>query len=377
MRVRASNQIAIGFVLLMAGVYGGYRVVTARLIDSAVFPEIKPGRINLVGIDTGAGYRIIVSNQMAQLVESLSAEALEAGDQESEEEGAKRRVPLKELLQVLQGKGEALGPFVTAMNDELRQQQLPSNLEELSWTPEQVQLALGGDAALKAKLERQLNIGLDGTPPEHVSLSAVFDGIYLKVPVSLSVPVAGQPTTVEGHIYTAYKARFVAQIEMKVGENAEDVNFVRGAYAEERARYLGPTGTREDIRQSLLDRVSPASVEKFLVNPQRVLSKAKVVVNDGFLEKAAMQEVPASDGKKRYDVTLDLSDEGRRRLWQYSRRNVGSQLLLVADGAAVAAPRIQHELAAGDVTIKQLPDETLATDLVDAVNQIAAARNPK
>jgi hypothetical protein len=63
------------------------------------------------------------------------------------------------------------------------------------------------------------------------------------------------------------------------------------------------------------------------------------------------------------------SDEGRKRLWKYSINEVGSQILLLVDGIAIAAPRIQHPLTQSQLSIKGLPDEVLVSDAADAMNK--------
>lgn len=376
--MRSSTKIAIGFVVLLLVGYFGYNGISAALIDNEVFTKLSPGRVNLVGIDAGAGYRILVSNQMAQLVESSTtgedSDLQVADDQESQEDGPKRRIPLKEMLKVLQGDAVALGRLVTAMNDELRSVELPPNLEELSWTPEEIKKALDGDKALEAKLVRRLNMKLDGTPAEWVSVSAIFDGIFLKLPITLNVPVAGTPTPITGTIYMPYKPNFVGQLEMKIGERADDQAFVRGTYQQMRQSLASGEIGKEDIRKSLLSRIDPAATAKFAANPARILSKATVVVNETLMQSAEVKKVAMSDGKVYHDLNIIVSDEGRKRLWQYSRRNRGNQLLLISDGAAIAAPRIRYDIVTSDVAIKQLPDEELAMETADLIQSLAKER---
>lgn len=372
--MRASTKIALGAAAIVAGVYFGYGFVSSMMIDKEVFTPIKPGRVNLVGVDTGAGYRIIVSNQMAQLVENSGQGSDEAEDREREDDGSKRRIPLKELLQVLQGNEAALGPFVTRMNDELRQVNLPPNVDEISWTPDQITKALEGDAQLKAKLERQMNVGLNGIPPDRVSLNAVFDGIYIKLPVTINVPIEGKPTPMTGHIHIPYRPRFVMQFEMKVAQRAEDTDFVAGTYAADRQDVIANPKKAEDVAKALRDRIDPRATEQYALQPRRILESARVVLSDTFFESTSISSFTTTDGKKLFDLGIRLNDEGRRRLWQYSRQNVGNQLLLISDGAAIAAPRIRHELSSRDVTIKQLPDETLALEVKELIDEIAKNR---
>ena len=80
-----------------------------------------------------------------------------------------------------------------------------------------------------------------------------------------------------------------------------------------------------------------------------------------------MEENISETGKPLYDLVLDLNDEGRDRLWKYSRNKVGTQLLLIVDGVAIAAPRVRHELAQKTVTITQMPDKALIQDAIDDI----------
>jgi hypothetical protein len=69
-----------------------------------------------------------------------------------------------------------------------------------------------------------------------------------------------------------------------------------------------------------------------------------------------------------YDLTVDFNDEGRRRLWQYSKKRVGTQVLLTADGIPITQARILHELAQSELTIKQMQDYNLVKDATDRIN---------
>jgi hypothetical protein len=68
-------------------------------------------------------------------------------------------------------------------------------------------------------------------------------------------------------------------------------------------------------------------------------------------------------------MALNLTPEGKDRLWQFSRKgNIGAQLLVIHNGIAIAAPRIRHELAQSNVSITQLPERSLAQETVDFLN---------
>ncbi|MCA1998102.1 MAG: hypothetical protein LDL56_12850, partial [Armatimonadetes bacterium] len=69
MRLRATQKIAIGFVALTAVVVFGYKFVTDRMVLTQRFPNLAPGKATLLGIDPGAGFRIVVANRIAGLVQ--------------------------------------------------------------------------------------------------------------------------------------------------------------------------------------------------------------------------------------------------------------------------------------------------------------------
>jgi preprotein translocase subunit SecD len=75
-----------------------------------------------------------------------------------------------------------------------------------------------------------------------------------------------------------------------------------------------------------------------------------------------------------YDVTLEVTEVGRKRLWRYSRENPGFQLLFTTDGVAIGAPIISGELMSKSVKMSQMPDEGLVKEAVDAISSAQGAR---
>ena len=125
------------------------------------FSPVAPGRVNLVGINPGAGYQIIIANDVAQLIVSqggFGAKETEAGG--ATEGSIKKRVPMREMLGVLRGDGSKLGPFVMKMNDQDKEDEWPPI--RVDWTKADLDKAIAGDPKLKAKLEHDLNVHLDG-----------------------------------------------------------------------------------------------------------------------------------------------------------------------------------------------------------------------
>jgi hypothetical protein len=362
MKIRSSTKIGVGFALLAILSVSGYRFYMERSIANEHFNPAIPGDVNLVGIDTGAGYKIIVANQMAQLVQVSG----DFGAKETESAGAtegaiKKRIPIREMLSVLRGDPKAVGPFVMAMND-MSENDLPPVAPV--WKAEDLRKALAGDKALEAKLVRDLNMKLDGTPLSQLRIASLENGIVVDSPVEVTVNLAGQVKKVEGRVREAYRPRLMKAVEARYADKANLTREMQaGFYQEEAAKQMGAGGNREDVRRSIESIISPSQAKGRAGTAERVLRSATVVVNETHITEASSREYDTSDGK-RYDVTVRLTDEGRRRLWKHSHDKVGTQLLLISDGVAIDAPRISHELAQGELTITQMRDRVLVEDAV-------------
>lgn len=366
MALRTSTKIFLGFAVLTLGSYYGYQIVSDRIVMSEKFAPLTPGRVNVVGIDPGAGYQIIVANQMAQLVQTQGGFGAKESDNGGADSGAiKKRVPVKEMLEVLQGSGKALGPFVMTLNDMSENDDWPS--VRVVWTKEQIQKALNGDKALQAKLEHDLNMHLDGTPLSQLSLSSLANGIIIDTPVSVIVNIDGKQTPVVGRVQEPYRPRMIRAVEESYKDKQVTPDMIKGYYAAEAMKALKDKD-REIISDSLKDRISDRLAKEREETPERVLKSATIVINDSLITDARYKGYDTTNGKM-FDLTIDLTDEGRRRLWQFSKGRVGTQLLLVTDGIPIEAPQIQHELAQGELTVTQMPDEVLVRETVDMINE--------
>lgn len=372
MKLHKEHKIAIGFVVLGAAAYFGYNGYAAYAIDRVKFAPIKPGRVNILGIDTSKGYRIIVANQVAQLiqggVDEFGAPDFSETDSNSNQ---KRRVPLREMLQALQGDEVALGKFITGMNEQLRQVEMPT--EEIYWTTDDIQKALDGDAQLRAKLEADLNMRLDGKPLDQIRMKSIQNGIVIKCRIPIDVPVEGQTRTLVGEVKVPYRPRFVEDLEKRYEQQFNlTAEKIKGYYLELADELAANPATAEDITRSLRTRIDPAALQdRYAPKPLKdLLTTAQILLNDSFIEKASFNEQPGPEGKPVYDVQLDVNDEGRQRLWQFSRKQKGTQLLLVVDGIAIAAPRIRGEITQSQVTIRQIPDRGLVEEAVELINSL-------
>lgn len=372
---KASTRILIGFVALVLVLVFGYRFWSAQSVASKVFTPLAPSTVNIVGVDTSAGFRIIVSNGVAQVIDrAQSGEPFDpaSGEDEGDEMGApKKRVPIKEMLLSMQGDPEAIGRFVMVLN-EMRDDDLPP--VRVTWPKADIEKALGGDSKLKAKLERDLNTRLDGTPLPNFRRSTLNQGVVVEVPVTLEIRGSEGTKTVVGNVPIPYQTHFMRAVYEQIKRKTEinDAMLV-GYYGSEAKKLLGNPKSKEDVAASLRNLVSDATIAKYSELPQRVLNGAKIVVNDSLIESASYKPYETAEGNL-FRIDVRLSEEGRQRLWQYSRGKVGKQILLIVNGVAIAAPRIDHELAQRELSITQLRDERLAKDAVEGINDAGGTK---
>jgi len=368
MKIRSSTKITIGFVVLVTLGYGGYQFAMQKAIEGEHFDPVVPGNVNLVGIDPGAGYKIIVANFVAQLIEGGSAgfggNDNDAGGGGATEGAIKKRIPIKEMLAVLRGDESALGPLTMVMND-MKEENLPPH--RVIWSAEDLHKAIVGDKTLKAKLESDLNVHLDGSPLDHVRPSAIEDGIVIDAPVRVTVNLGGTRKEVVGHVFEGFKPRLVKAVESRYADKNYTPQMQAGYYADEAQKIIAQPKLRENVSETLLDRVSEKTSKERAAPVERILKSATVVINDSQILKASERTYDTSDGQ-RSDLTIDLNEEGRRRLWKYSIDKVHTQLLLIANNVAIEAPKINHVLSEDQLTITQMRDKTLVDDAVNMIN---------
>ena len=365
-KMRSSTKIAIGFAATILVGYFGYQKITDLMIMGQVFPPIEPGKINIVGINAGAGYRVIVSNELAQLV--VTQGGFQQGDMDdSSGDGAiKKRIPLREMLQTLQGDSKAMGSFVMAMND-LSENDLPP--VRVLWTKPDLEAAFHGDSKLRAKLENDLNIKLDGTPLPTLRISSLENGIVMSIPVTVKVNLNGAPTPVTGQVLEPYQPKLLKAVQADYAQDPRANDTVKAGYYAQEAQTQLTKGGKVNIEREIEEKMSDSEVQTLLEAPEKILNSAFIVLNDSFITDAKYNTYTSNDGKPMHDLTIDLNDEGRRRLWKYSKKRVGDQLLLVSDGIAIAAPRIQHPLMGGEITVTKMPDQTILDDFITTFNQ--------
>jgi hypothetical protein len=165
-----------------------------------------------------------------------------------------------------------------------------------------------------------------------------------------------------------YKPSFIRTVEGRYKDKSRvDDAMIAGYYADEARAILDNPSKRENVGESLRRLYSKETMEKRLELPRHLLANATVVVNERFITDASYRTYPGNDGKALNDLTVSLNNEGRKRLWKFSLNRVGDQILLIANDVAIAAPRIEHELALNELTVTQMPDEVLVRDAVESI----------
>ncbi len=363
---RSSTSIAIGFVALVLVIYKGSQLYSEHALANEHFDPVIPGNVNIVGIDPGAGYQIIVANQMAQLVQASGGFGGTESDSGGATEGAiKKRIPMKELLEVVHGDSKAVGPFVMNLNGMSENENWPP--VRVIWTSEELTKAFSGDAKLKSKLESDLNVRLDGTPLPTLRVTSLQSGIILDYPVTVKISVDGQLRSVTGRIQEPYKPAFCQDVEAQYKDKQVTTESILGYYATEAAKVKTNPKLTDNVVKVIKSHIDPANSRQLAEAAERVLKSAVVVINEKYITSASHRGYDTARGTM-YDLTIDLNDEGRRRLWKYSHDKVGSHLLLVTDGIPIAAPIIRHELSQGELTITQMEDEGLVKDAEASLN---------
>ena len=375
MKIRPPVKIAIGFAAIVAAGYFGWQLYAGMAVDNIKFDPIKPSRVNIVGIAADSGYRIIVANHAAQLIRG-SKEAFEnaSGPEATGDASEKKRIPIREMLQAMQGDSEALGQFIAIMNEMQETADWPS--EHIIWNESDIRKALDGDPVLRSKLERAINVDLAGHPLKQIGLRAHENGIIVETYVPCKVQVGAKTVDMKGPLLVPYRSRVARSIERELvdKEKAYDLSTLAGYYALEAQNIDNKETVPEDVAASLRNIIDPAGNAELARPAQQVLKSATVVVTDQYITKASYRSYEAGSDHLN-DLTIELTDEGRKRLWQYSRRRVGTQLLLIVDGVAIAAPIIRHELAQGELQVTQMPDKVLVQDAVDAINRKSGVKS--
>ncbi len=369
MKLQGSHKFIIAVLAVIAFVWLGYNGYAAYRLSGVKLDTIEPGKVNIVAISPAAGYKIIVANQIAYLAQFDGD--LEAGEMDPSAESVsnKSRLPLRELLETLQGNEKSLGVLLMRLND---WPDTDTAKGTTVWKAEDIEKALAGDKDLEAKLARDLNVDLKGVPLDSYSMKALVEGIIIDSPVSMVVKVGDATRTLVGRVEELYQPQFCIMVYQRIRERApgkDSTQFIQGVYREV-AVPLIEAGAGEDVRSSLANRISKNRLDKLTAKPRQVLDSTAILLNESHVTSAEYKSYDVGQGEEACDVSIGLTDAGRMRLWKYSHEHRGFQLLFIVDTIAIAAPRITTDLAESTVTIRRVPSKDLVADAIELLNEI-------
>ena len=368
MGMKPTTKVVLFAVAVTGAIVGGNWAFGEFQLQSFNPEPIKPGRVTLVAVDTDLGFNIRVANSVAHLVQvdRSASDGFAAPAKEGGEEDA-RRIPMKELLESLQGNEDSLVRLVAVLNK--------INLDDIQpgmtiWTAEDIQKALDGDQALEDQLEKDLNVRLDGSPLDQIRLESILNGIQILVPVPVNVNIEGTMKTLTAQMPMTYQPRMAKEVATIIEKRFEPTQeFILGNYQEVAARHAD-SGSRENVRKALTDFISEDRKKDLSARPEQVLQGAEVLVNDSMLETATTSVRKDDKGNEIFTIHLKMTEEGRKRLWKYSRKKKGSNLLVVVNGVAIAAPKITTELAGKQLDLTDLREKRLVEDAVKQITQL-------
>lgn len=364
-RFRASYKIAIGFIVFALLIKFGPRYANDLLLGGHFVPLV-PGDVNIIGVDTSKGYAILIENRAAKLIfggkDSFEPGKMDATALDSSG-GEKQFVPIKEMLKSLRGDIPGLSYFVQKLNKISDDEKAPN---APVWKIEDIERAINGDKVLAAKLEHDLNVKLDGTPLDTVSQSAVYNGILVDLPVPVKVSIQGKPQTLIARVKRSYQTRLMQTVMTNLAGKFTDQQMIASQYAAAVNQIRKGVMPKDDVKASLM-RIKNGlnQLEKF---PEQILNSITTIVNENQITGGVYKTIPTNKGDT-YKLIIDLTDEGKRRLWQFSRDHVGQQLLITVNGVAIAAPFIENGIAGGEIQVTGLQDENLVKDAVATIEE--------
>lgn len=372
MKINGSWKFILSALAVLGMIVVGMRSFSWLSLRNFVLTPTEAKEVNLVAIQPGKGYRVIVANRIAQLGEVEESEDGRGGFGGSDVQNAQnlRRIPVRELLGSLNADPKATGYLIERMN-ELNGPDDPAS--DYQWQEEDLVKALDGDPALRKKLEIDLQSTLDGGPVDSFSASRIFSGISIITKVPIEVLTGDKLVTVQAIVRQPYKAPLAGIVEKELNERFNPTpEQMLSAYMTKAAE---TPAKKDSVANALRARISPERKQELANKPKRIVGSAMVLANTEHFVTASSRTYKAGNGRDELtDLTLKVTDEGRKRLWKYSADAVrkGFQLMFVVDGVAIAAPRITTELAESEIKITQMPDRDMAESAVKRLSELKA-----
>jgi hypothetical protein len=285
-------------------------------------------------------------------------------------------IPMKALVGTLRFEPEAAEELVTAMNG-ITYDILP--LEDRVWTPDEIEAAIT-TGERREELEYDLATTLGGGAIERVNWDRLTTGIWIEVPVSLAVPAAGGTKEVVAKVRIPFKTRIANSAYtyfrgmLERGGLGEDLTPTAATISGVYNQALDDADQRgaEDVSAALRRVYSKENERRFAEPVLKVLNEVEVLVTEATIADAELKAVPREDGKgDMYSITLETTGDSRDRLWQYTYRRPGSQLLLVSNGVAIAAPVVRNQIKYSTVEITGIGEKKLAEEALRFIESSA------
>ena len=318
MKLRASTKILLGFVSLAALGFGGNYAFTKMSLVGVNLDPIQTGDVCLIALNKDSGVNTIVANHMVQIVESsqkFSGGGEGGGGATSG--SVKKRIPVKELMGVLNGDSSSVEGFIRKMREGGEDTETFDDAP--IWLQADIEKALKGDANLKSKLENDICMGLDGTPNPTVNRTAFFSGIRIKIPVTLQIPNAKGPS-IQGFDIVNFKPKFLNEFYKSMSTRFYDKAQLQTYYSS----FIKDQGPQKEDFAATMKMVFKRSQDSDeLHKVQTIAQNTNVLVSQSMISKVELAE--SSDEKDRgkekdatFDLKIHLTKDGKNRLWKFS-----------------------------------------------------------
>jgi hypothetical protein len=361
MRIRPVTKIVFGFIGTLGLWYGGTYGYTKMTLAKTDLHPIESSDLCLLAISPEAGVKVIAAEQMVQVVEASGGfHGEESGGGGAESGSVKKRIPVRELVGMLGGDADSAQSFVRKMRDATDESELSDSAP--LWTRDDILKAIAGDKALKGKLERDLNVTLDGKPLPILNLVAYFYGIRIKTPITVKVPNA-KGAAINSFDIVSFKTRAMTQFYKEMQARFVDKKQLQQFYD---SFLKDNPSSIQDIAETIKAVCARSVASAELQKVEHIGSHSTILVNQSMINSVDMVE--QSDGKvTTYDLKLKLSSEGKNRLWKFSSEG-GTQILVISKGVAIAAATIGTQLNSEELAIKQIADRRLVEEAVNLVH---------
>jgi hypothetical protein len=375
-KTRTGIWFATAVLVALGFWFGGNELYTRLVILPRQHPRLEPGSVSLIGMKV-PGYRIVVSNGVARL--SIGEPSTFARPEEMGSDTGKP-IPIKGLMGTLRFEPESAAELILAMNEiEYDIQPLPDRV----WTHGRVKSALASPSAERDQLEYDLATNLSGGGIERVSWDRLTTGIWLEVPVPLSIPAAEGTKQLIAKVLVPYKTRLAIAAEnyfkrqVERGGLSANLRPTPGTVAGVYDQALKDVGGQEDVAETLADRFDPSYAASLAEPVLKIVREVEVLVTESTIKGAHLEAAPRDDGKGDfYTIEIETDETSRDRMWQYTYRRPGSQLLLVSNGVAIAAPVVRHEIKFSTVEISGITERRLAEEALQFIKEAAGPPRP-